>query len=170
VRGFVLDANVFIEASRRYYPFDVCPGFWRALILQCKDKRIRSIDRVEKELHEGKDQLSRWAKESAPEGFFKKTADRAVIERFKEMVGWVHSEAQYAVEAKKEFADVADGWVVAYATSNALVVVTQEVYNREIKTKVPVPNACRQFGVEYVNTFDMLRELGIKLVLGKLGK
>ena len=24
----VLDANVFVEAHRRYCAFDLCPGFW----------------------------------------------------------------------------------------------------------------------------------------------
>lgn len=58
VRRFVLDTNVFIEANRRYYPFDICPGFWRALILQHEEKNLRSIDRVENEIQEGKDDLS----------------------------------------------------------------------------------------------------------------
>lgn len=26
--AFVLDANVFIEAHRRYYAFDIAPFFW----------------------------------------------------------------------------------------------------------------------------------------------
>jgi len=26
---YILDANVFIEAYKRYYAFDLCPGFWR---------------------------------------------------------------------------------------------------------------------------------------------
>jgi hypothetical protein len=86
------------------------------------------------------------------------------------MVRWVYNQPQYNDEAKKEFADDADGWVIAYAEHNGLVVVTQEVYNPDVKTKVPIPNVCREFNVEYVNTFDMLRELGIKLVLGKRGK
>ena len=29
---FVLDANAFIQAKRRFYPFDVCPGYWGALV------------------------------------------------------------------------------------------------------------------------------------------
>ncbi len=28
---FVLDSNIFIEAHRRYYAFDICPGFWDSL-------------------------------------------------------------------------------------------------------------------------------------------
>jgi len=29
---YVLDANVFIEAARRYYAFDIAPKFWDTLI------------------------------------------------------------------------------------------------------------------------------------------
>jgi hypothetical protein len=29
---YVLDADVFIEASRRYYAFDIAPKFWDSLI------------------------------------------------------------------------------------------------------------------------------------------
>ncbi len=29
---YLLDANVFITASRRYYAFDLVPTFWSALV------------------------------------------------------------------------------------------------------------------------------------------
>jgi hypothetical protein len=32
-RAFVLDANVFIEAHRRYYAFDIAPLFWTMVIM-----------------------------------------------------------------------------------------------------------------------------------------
>ena len=166
---FVLDTNVFIQAYRQYYPRDICPGFWRALVLQHEDKRVFSIDRVKKEIAEGRDQLTQWANESAPGTFFKKTADQAVIGWFQKFVTWVSGEDQYTAAAKAEFANVADGWVVAYAKQNDYCVVTQEVYNPEIKKKVPVPNLCLQFEVQCVNTFDLLRQLRVKLVLGKRG-
>ena len=33
-RIFVLDTNTLIEAKNRYYGFDICPGFWFALLEQ----------------------------------------------------------------------------------------------------------------------------------------
>jgi Domain of unknown function (DUF4411) len=123
VKRFVLDANVFIEASKRYYPFDICPGFWEAVILQHEKKHVFSIDRVKKELEEGEDRLKQWANETAPKTFFKKTADHAVIVWFRKMVEWVQNAPEYTEAAKADFAIVADGWVVAYAKKNGLVVV-----------------------------------------------
>jgi hypothetical protein len=170
VNKFVLDANVFIEAHKRYYPLDFCPGFWRALILKHNDKCVFSIDRVKKEIDEGNDELTTWANDRAPETFFKKTADKAVIDSFQKIVRWVHAEPHYTPEAKAEFANEADGWLVAYGEVNGCVAVTEEVHDPGVKKKVPIPNLCVQFKVEYMNTFDMLRDLGIKLVLGTQGK
>jgi len=77
----------------------------------------------------------------------------------------VHSEAQFAPAARAEFATVADGWVVAFARVNGLIVVTHEDYAPDAKKKVPIPNVCLEFDVEYVNTFEMLEDLKVKFVL-----
>ena len=49
-KRYLLDANVFIEAHRKYYGFAICPGFWLALVRQHERKRIFSIDKVKAEL------------------------------------------------------------------------------------------------------------------------
>ena len=46
---YVLDANVFIEAARRYYAFDLAPVFWESILQHAAHGRIYSIDRVKKE-------------------------------------------------------------------------------------------------------------------------
>ncbi|MDO8872689.1 MAG: DUF4411 family protein, partial [Methanoregula sp.] len=40
---FLLDANVFIEAARRYYAFRIAPGYWDGLILHAGRGPVRSI-------------------------------------------------------------------------------------------------------------------------------
>jgi hypothetical protein len=52
--------------------------------------------------------------------------------------------------------------VVAYAKTNGFVVVTHEEYRPDARNNVPIPNVCKQFGVAYVDTFAMLRDLGIQ--------
>jgi len=120
VKKHALDASVFIQAHRLSYPFDVCPGFWRALVAAHEKKRVFSIDRIKTEIEAGDDRLRRWANEAVPATFFKGTADRAVVDWFRRMVEWVQNEPQFTAEAKAEFANVADGWLVAYAKSNGL--------------------------------------------------
>lgn len=163
-KKYLLDANAFIEAKNRYYAFDICPGYWSSLLTQHEAKRVYSIDRIARELNEQGDSVKKWIEDSVPETFFKKTEDQAVIDKFGEMVNWVYSQSQFTDPAKVEFATVADGWVVAYAAVNGLNVVTHEQYAPDAKRKVPIPNVCLEFDVEYVDTFSMLRDLGEKFV------
>lgn len=51
---------------------------------------------------------------------------------------------------------------MAYAVAKGRVVVTHEVPKIDIKRKVPIPNVCEPFNVRYVDTFVMLRELGVR--------
>ncbi|MDR0800134.1 MAG: DUF4411 family protein [Endomicrobium sp.] len=36
-----------------------------------------------------------------------------------------------------------------------------EKLNLEKKNNIPIPNVCREFEIEYITTFDMLRELKV---------
>ncbi len=171
-KPYVLDANVFIEAKNGYYAFNLCPGFWKALIEEHKSGRVCSIDRVRGELVKPRktpdgepDALSVWAKDTVPDTFFKKTEDQAVTTAFQEMVVWVHAQAQFTPAAKAEFAASTDGWIIAFAKANGLIVVTHEAYRPEIKNRVPIPNVCLEFTVDYVKTFEMLEDLKVKFVL-----
>ena len=163
-KNYVLDANIFIEAHQKYYGFEICPGFWLALTRQFQAKRVCSIDRVRAELTL-KDRLAEWVKETSPEGFFKGTADKNVVAAFTEIVNWVQNEHQFTPEAKAEFSSVPDGWIIAYAKANGLVVVTHEAYAPDAKIRVPMPNVCLEFDVECRNTFEMLEDLKVQFVL-----
>ncbi len=52
--------------------------------------------------------------------------------------------------------------LVAYAKVNDFILVTQEVLSPEVQRRVPIPNVCRAFNVHYVDTFKMLRGLGMR--------
>jgi hypothetical protein len=158
---FVLDANVFIEAKRRYYAFDLAPRFWDSLILHAKNGRIESIDRVKEELVRGKDDLVTWAKGSFHYAFAS-TDEEDVIKSYREIIEWVIAQSQFTEAAKADFAKSADGWLVAYARAKGRIVVTQEVLYPNIKSKVPIPNVCQAFSVPYVDTFKMLRDIGVR--------
>ena len=164
-RKFLLDANVFIEARDRYYGFELCPGFWAALIRYHNQKQVFSIDQIKDELVKQEDNIKQWVNTEAPDDFFKKAQDKNVIDTFQQMVRWVSGKSQFSDQAKAEFASVADGWLVAYAHVNGLIVVTHEVYRPDAKRKVLIPNVCEEFDVEYLNAFEMLGELKVKFVL-----
>lgn len=156
---YLLDANVLMEAKRRYYRFGLCPGFWDCIEWQHKQGTLSSIDRIKKEIDQGKDDLTQWAKQRAPKGFFAPTTDAEVAAWFGKMVAWAQAEKQYLPEAKAEFATGNDAWLIAYAKQHGLTVVTHETYDAQIKNRVKIPNVCDKFGVPWVDTFDMLETL-----------
>lgn len=164
-KHYVLDANVFIQAHRMYYAFDICPGFWQALIRQFRSGSMCSIDKIKAEIVEEADPLSRWAKETVPEEFFKGTADQRVIDAFGEVVKWAQNESQFTQEAKAVFAREADGWLVAFAKVNGLIVVTHEQFAPKAEARIKIPNVCIEFDVAYCNTFAMLRGVREQFVL-----
>ena len=160
--SYVLDANVFVEAARRYYAFDLVPRFWECLRKHAVDGRVLSIDRVKGELEQGNDELAEWVTRSFAEAFAS-TDDANVVEAFREIMAWVHSQDQFTDPVKTQFAASADGWLVAYARVHECTVVTHESFSADVKSKVKIPNVCKAFEVPWVDTFAMLRGLGAKL-------
>lgn len=159
---YTLDANIFIEAHRRYYAFNLCPGFWQALVWHEAGGRLGSIDKVQDELEEGSDELAAWVKNSIPASCFASTAAPNTIACFTQVVSWAQAQVQFNPEAKSEFAGNTDGWLVAHAKANDLVVVTHEVIALDARRRVPIPNVCQAFGVQWIDTFEMLRRLNTK--------
>ena len=159
---YLVDASVFMEAHRRYYRFGVCPGFWECLVWHHKQGVVSSIDRVRKEIEDGKDALRRWVKDVCPSTFFHATNTKAIGERYGEIISWAGVQNRYRPEALAEFATAADGWLVAYAGEHGLTVVTQEVAAPESKKDVKVPDVCDAFKVPCIDTFEMLEQLKVR--------
>ncbi len=159
---YLLDANVFITAARNYYALDVVPSFWVNLARLASEGRIKSIDRVKQELLKGNDSLAEWISNTIPDAF-ESTREESVITSYRKIIGWAMAQPKYKQSAKDEFARVADGWLVAYALSYSLTVVTHEVPDPMTKKKILIPIVCEKFDVPYINTFAMLREIGIKI-------
>jgi hypothetical protein len=120
-RTYVLDTNVFIEAHRRYYALDICPGFWDWLIHHHQANCLISIDRVRSELST-KDALDQWLSGTAPASLFDSTQDPAVVAQFAAMMAWVQGSPQYLPGATSDFARAADGWLAAYAKARGLMI------------------------------------------------
>lgn len=157
---YLLDANVLIEAYRRYYAFDLAPKFWDELINHSEKGKIVCIDRVKRELLKGNDELADWIDRcSCP---FLNTGDPKTLTAYAEVMQWAMDEPRFFPEAKSEFARVADAWIVAYAKAHDCVVTTMEMPDRNGRRRIKIPDACDVFSVPYVNTFSMLRQLGVK--------
>ena len=159
---YVLDANVFMEAARRYYAFDLAPGFWRGLEQYASTGRIKSIDKVKQELDKGKDDLAEWANTEFKDAFAT-TNRQDVIDAYARIMAWAANRDQYTDAAKHKFASGADGWLVAFAETCGGVIVTHEMPAPQSRNKIKIPEVSDRFGVDYVDTFTMLRSLNIVL-------
>jgi hypothetical protein len=161
---YLIDADVFIQAKNQHYAFPICPGFWDSLVGHFHAGHVFSIEEIREELLRGDDEedLVRWVKGVLPRQFFLPAREHDVSTRFGEIMLWVQRNSQFMDYAKAKFATEADGWLAAYAKVHGFVVVTGEQFRPDAKNKVPLPNVCRQFGVECRDVFRMLRDLGVR--------
>ncbi|KMQ70821.1 hypothetical protein SDC9_130801 [bioreactor metagenome] len=159
---YLLDSNVFIQAHRMYYPFDVVPGFWQKLKELGKVGKILSIDKVKKEICDtgNPDQLSNWMASQLEESFFNESA--SCVDVYAQIAAWANANTHYYPSAIAEFleTDLADPWLIAYAKKNDCVIVTNESSQPDIKRKIKIPEPCVHFGVRFISPIQMFRELG----------
>ena len=176
---YLLDTNIFIEASKKYYHFEICPDFWSMLIEQHEAGRVFSIEQVKKEIYVPRkrqnaidpqsgdspkyDDLASWVK-NAPKSFFESCDDLLVPKSYREIIQSVSSNPQYRPEAKSEFASVADSWLIACAYAHDVTIVTHENFSQDSKKRVLIPVVCKEFNVPVATLFQMLLELKIKFV------
>jgi len=159
---YILDTNVFIQAKNFYYGFDIVPAFWDWLDEKQENGQIASIKPVYDELLKGDDELSQWAKDRKDTGWFLSVDDCETQIRFSEVAQWTF-DSDFTEPAKRDFLSVADSLLVAKALSIGATIVTHEsFYDPNIKRKIKIPNVCKSFSVSYINTFDLMRELGAK--------
>lgn len=162
---YVLDANVFISAYRGYYSFEVAPSFWNSLVNLADESKICSIDRIQDEIinpnDANPDPLQEWTSENF-RSYFEKTDAIDVLENYGLIQQWAFDNPQFTEAAKDEFARNADAWLIAYAMTKGHTLVTHEAYNPDVKKRILIPVVCRVFNVEYVDTFEMLKELQVQ--------
>ena len=160
---YVLDANVFMEASRRYYSFDFAKPFWSALCDYARQGLICSIDKVYDEIKNGDDSLKKWAEKDFL-NYFLSTKQPEVLSSYSSIVKWTQQPPQYLQRAKDVFMEDknADTWGLAFALAKDVKIVTHEAYARDAQKRIPIPNVCQAFSMDYCDTFDMLKELKFK--------
>ncbi len=159
---FLLDSNVFIQAYRMHYPFDVVPGFWNKLLELSKRDIILSIDKVKKEIcySEKQDDLALWCINSVDKEFFVDTS--SCIDEYAELANWINSNKHYTQTAKAEFlkTDLADPWLIAYVKKHDYIIVTYELSQPGRKNIIKIPEPCLHFGIKNLSPIQMFRQLG----------
>ncbi|MDF1569072.1 MAG: DUF4411 family protein [Spirochaetaceae bacterium] len=159
--SYLLDANIFIQAHRERYPFDVFPIFWEWLESENEKGTITSIDPVYKELNppSGTDELSAWTKTLNKSQWFLPVDDEACQISFAEIANWTYRHPTYKQTAKDEFLDIADSLIIAKAKSMGITVVTQEKSSPNSRNRIQIPDVCREFDVPCINLLQLIRTL-----------
>ena len=164
---FLLDANCFIEPRNTFYPFCFAPAFWDALLLGHTSGVIFSLEEVKDEISHKVDEIKNWVEqEDFPPSFFMPSTE-TTVRKFAEIQNWVDKQPYYSRQEKNKFATKkTDGYLVAHAKEHDFVLVTQEKFVSDPKTtKIQIPNLCRQFGVECINLFQMIKQLDVRFIL-----
>lgn len=160
--AYLLDANVFIESRKRYFAFDVCPGFWTWIEEAHAAAKVLSIEKVAEEIRKGKDDLVTWAN-TRPTGFFIEP-DASFPNSFAQVAAWATS-GNYDEAAVARFLNVAaDAYLVAQAIAGGHTVVTDEK-SEKTRSKIKIPDACTALGVTVMSPVVMLRTEGVRFVL-----
>lgn len=162
--SFLLDANTLIEAKNRYYQMRFCPAYWTWLTRTKDAGRLASVESVGTELRRGNDELAQWAATQAD--LFLPESDEATQVAFGEIAGHVAGRATTMKPgALDEFLGGADPWLIAKARVTGQTVVTHERLDTVSRRKFLIPNVCLHYGVECINTFDMLDRLDARFIL-----
>lgn len=160
--GYLLDANVFIQAKNLHYGLDFCPAFWEWLIARNADSTVFSIEKVGDEVIAGSDDLADWAAELGA-GFFL-PPEPAALPALAKVSAWVTIQG-YEPAAVNTFLQVADYYLVAQAQAGGHTVVTHEKAAASSK-KVKIPSVCIGLGIKCMTPFEMLRSERARFVLG----
>lgn len=86
----LLDANVFVEAAKLYYAFDLAPSFWKSLVEQARKGNIRSTDKVRMELGHKDDKLKEWANSDFAQ-WFETTYEEDLLKQYRKIMKWAIS-------------------------------------------------------------------------------
>ncbi|WP_010632948.1 DUF4411 family protein [Sporolactobacillus vineae] len=159
---YVLDTNIFVQAYKTYYSFDLAPSFWKLIVEQAKRGKILTIDRAKQEIdsYNKDDPLKKWA-DMKIDTWCKSTNDTKVISSYVQIIDWVMKQNSIKDYAKEEFGRICDSWIIAFAHAYSCTVVTQEKYDSNCKKRVKIPNVCEAFHVPYMGTFEMMRKLNM---------
>jgi len=89
------------------------------------------------------------------------TQSSDILLAYQNLVQHIDTNSQYNQRAKDVFMEVAnaDTWILAYALAKNAKIVTHEVIDPNVKKRVPIPNVCVDFNIDYCDSFAMLRSL-----------
>jgi len=162
----LIDANVLIEAHRRYYSMEVCPGFWEWMAEALATGDAILIPEIRDEVTPLSQDLKDWLRFDAtvthPEVQGSLSLSRQLVTGEANASGCTANSIQ-------RFLRGGDYHLTAYAHAAKCRVVTLET--REDRTKhkrkLKIPDLCDRISVAWATPFQMLKDHGAEFGLVK---
>lgn len=159
---YLLDANVLITAHHLYYPVDAVPEFWDWLAHQGEAGNVKMPIETFEEVKDGsndadKDLLYAWVQDDAHKSaiLFDGDVEPQLVQQVT---------GQYAPDLTDDELEAIgrDPFLIAHALAdpgNRCVVTTEVSKPRLQRQNRRVPDICADVGVQWCDTFAMLRAL-----------
>ena len=173
MKKYLFDSNSFMMPARNYYNFNILPTYWDRLLKYAnKNNNLYVLSVVEDEINAGRDDdaLKLWFAHN--ESNFKKIqhSTSEVIAKYTEVMQYIQHCGFYNNKGLLKWSDIkiADPWLIAAAKVYDLSIVTFEVRDGGLSLKnqtgsIKIPDVADHFGVESLNLYAMMEEIGIKI-------
>lgn len=158
---YLLDANVLITAHHLYYPVDAVPEFWAWLAYQGETGNVKMPIETFEELKDGsndadRDLLYAWIQEDAHKAaiLFEGNVEPRFVQQVTDQYAPDLTDAELETIGR-------DPFLIAHALAEPgnRCVVTTEVWKQRQRQNRHIPNVCEDVGVQWCDTFAMLRAL-----------
>jgi Domain of unknown function (DUF4411) len=175
---YLFDANSLIEAKNFYYNPEFNEAFWEWLLIANQNNVLFTIDKVIYELttkSTKQDYLKSYMQQNEAQ-LALKSNDNNCVAKYGELQVWanevwtLNKDKRKATKALEEFADIeiADCWLIAYASVHGFEIITNETPAPSSATKVKIPDAATAFGVKTVRLHEVLSKYAHKTFTFKL--
>ena len=165
---YLLDTNIYINFYERYYQFDFFPSFWEK-IKAIINSQVVLPDIVVNE-HYQDESFKKWLEDNFV-GTCCKYKDYADL--WGEVIQHIATHDCYSEKALTNDKSwtrekIADGWLVAIAKKDNLVIVTSETKNFNLNKNQPtqspkVPDIANDLGIRCIDMNTFFQEIGLKI-------
>lgn len=164
---YLIDTNVLVQAKNLYYKFHFCPGFWD-WIVKLNPDGILSIKNVYDEFLVTDDELKQWIIKRKKS--FVDFDNNALLNM--KIIKQLLDKKNIPPYQQKEFLNVADSYLVAYAMAYNCVIITHEKLPTNdlmiAKGKIQLPSVAKELGVTCKTIYEVMEEdTEHKLILAK---
>lgn len=140
-----MDTNILVDAARDYYRFRFETRFWSWLLDARRQGQITSIQQVRSEIHEVNPEFQQWLTTAAAQSFFL-APEAEWVPRYSEVISYVET-TYLPGKPRDDFANGADGWLLAAAIARGDGILTFEKPAPDSQTKPKIPTVALHFGV-----------------------